>query len=211
MSTTTEIENSRVSIEQSESEDPISCSTTENATVFRSWECAQGYRLGGRKDSYHAHYRRLWKQHLGLYNGMWRDEKKMNRLDTLYLFDAISGFLELTALQKEEARRHVEKQDFRRFNRPNSGMLPTLTGIIAICAYYCHEDGRRCHPNHKDKDELFEQLFADFEIPMNYFGKVYGRFEQDLRKPLPAPDLDEAVVVPQGGEWWPYGQVCSPA
>lgn len=211
MSITVEFENGRVSIGRHQAEDLVRISDRPNATLFHPKDSASGYRYGERKESYRSLYERLWLYHTGLYNGKWRDESKMNCLDRLYLFEAIADELELTPYQKSEARRLIETPgkpvDFRRFNKPNSGMLPSLTGILAICAYICFKDGRRCHPNHKEKDELFEHMMNRLDIPDKFFRKVYGRLEQDLRKPPALPDFEDEPFTPLPGEWWPYDHV----
>lgn len=183
MSISNAFEESRIAIDEHHvTESSTNSDSTRNATIFRSWEAPVGYRHGGRIESFKDWYKRLWGYHTGLYTGWWEDASKQNRLSKWYLLNMISSQLEMTPFQRSEAERLLETEvtDMRAYNSSHSNDSPTETVILALCAFICHKDGRKCHPNHEDSDELFEALKESIKIRQCYFDTVYGRLEQDL-------------------------------
>lgn len=179
---------------------------TSNATLFYSWEASDGYRLAGRRESFRQLFKRLWGYHTGLYNGWWEDAKKHNLLRKHYLLEMFACYLELTPGQRSQAEYLLSTQvtDMRKFRVSN--INPTETTLVALCAYVCHEGGRRCHPNHKQFDDLFEELKETVGIRDTDFTSAYGKLQQKLsREPTPGEiPTDEYIPPPKAGQKWPF-------
>lgn len=182
MSATETFEDYRIAIDEQHNFDTTFCANTPNATSFSYLDAPLGYRKGARRESYQDWYKRLWGYQTGLYNGWWEDSKRHNELEKAYLLDIISGQLELTPGQRAEARQLLKTviTDMRRYNARYARVRETV--VVALCAYVSTKDNRSCHPNHKKRDDLFNQLKADIGIKPKHYKTVYGRLEQDILK-----------------------------
>lgn len=191
-------------IEQKDTDTSFSAQTS-NATLFYSWEAPDGYRLAGRRESFRQLFKRLWGYQTGLYNGWWEDAKKHNLLRKHQLLEMFTCYLEMTPRQKSQAEYFLSTQvtDMRKFRVSN--INPTETTLIALCAYVCHENGRQCHPNHREFDDLFEELKETVGVRHEDFTSAYGKLEQMLSRDSTQRDIptDEYIPPPQAGRKWP--------
>ena len=206
MSIATELESNRIEIDgHIESTAVFGENKTPNATMFYWWEASFGFRKAGRRESFKSLYKRFWGYHTGTYNGWWEDAKKHGLLRKQYLFEIISSDLELTKHQRSQVEHHlnVTVTDMRRYNRQN--VMVTEAVIIALCAYVCHQDRRKCHPNCKDYDDLFEELKEQLGIKERDYVKIYGKLEQDLLRANSTyePEGGEYVPPSEAGHKWP--------
>lgn len=178
---------------------------TSNATLFYSWEAPNGYRMAGRRESFRQFYRRLWGYHTGLYNGWWEDAKKINRLQKTYLLDMFASHLELTPGQRAQAESYLRTtiSDMRKFKVSN--VRTTETILLALCAYVSTKDGRNCHPNHEQFDDLFEEVRTEVSIRQKDYASAYGKIEQAVLRNQykEPPEREKQVQSLNFGQKWP--------
>lgn len=213
MTVTNQLDRSGIAMdEQTSDESVFSRDTTPNATIFWPNDAERGYRQGGRRESFQQMYKRFWGYHTGLYNGWWTDASKQNRLDKLNLAEIMTGALEMTPPQRNKAIALLKYEitDMRKFNSRHPKDSTTQTVILALSAYVCHHDGRTCHPNDEQFDELFGNMKESIGIRESYYRRVYGRLEQMLLRSRPSktprktPTKMSVRQQPAVGQSWPF-------
>jgi hypothetical protein len=168
--------------DESESE-PLTQPDTNNATKFHPGDADHDskYRADGTA-TFEQHYSRLARLNTGVYNGKWVDEDKRARQDKLAIFDCLSGQLELTPYQKQEARREFDNLSVRDLSTP--GGIDTTLVAVMVAAVVARRDGRMYHPqaNEESNDALFLALLDDLghddeSVLHSAFGKIHYRLE----------------------------------
>lgn len=142
---------------------------TKNATYFHPEESNR-----------QAHFERLRS-----YNrGTWKDRREENkevthRIDNLAIFDALSGQLDLTDYQTQEARCFFDNLELGQLGKP------TRLVAFGVCAVVANEDvpdGTRYHPSHVDPDPYFQRVVDDLEFSESQLHSIIGQIRARRRQ-----------------------------
>lgn len=118
-----------------------------------------------------AYWKRLAGYHSGVKNLNWVDRKQQRNQDNLAVYDALSGYLELTPWQKRIGRELFDGFDLRELG------YPVELAAFCICVWVVEGDGRYYHPQSPDSDELFVDLATELQLNLKHVARCLAHFK----------------------------------
>jgi len=127
------------------------------------------------RDKIYPNYRRMNLNNSGFWDA-YGDERKslLHSMDDWYRCHALCCNLDLTEYQKKQV------QFIRSMKLITSKGVSVDKVSYAICAFVCWQDGRRTHPSHKDKDELFEIVRDSLGISSGLEARIFGKVQHHI-------------------------------